>query len=70
VNALTRRVEVVEEHFGQTIADRYRWLEADARSDAEVAAWVSAQNRLTWQRADHVSGKPMDRALGEIRRGA
>jgi hypothetical protein len=43
-----------------------RRVEADARSDAEVAAWVSAQNRLTWQRAGHVSGKPMDQALGEI----
>ncbi|MBC8057154.1 MAG: S9 family peptidase [Rhizobiales bacterium] len=47
MNVLTRRVELDEEHFGRTIADPYRWLEADARSDAEVADWVAAQNRLT-----------------------
>lgn len=55
MSALTPRVDVVEEHFGQVIVDPYRWLEADARSDANVAAWVSAQNRLT--RA-HLAGLP------------
>lgn len=40
----TRRVDVVDAPFGQAVPDPYRWLEADARSDPEVAAWVAAQN--------------------------
>ncbi len=44
----TRRDEAqVETIFGQRIADPYRWLENDVRSDPEVAAWVEAQNRTT-----------------------
>ena len=43
----TKRLDVVEQHFGETITDSYRWLENDVRTDAEVAAWVEAQNQLT-----------------------
>ncbi|WP_414545506.1 prolyl oligopeptidase family serine peptidase [Nostoc sp. CCY0012] len=43
----TKRVDVVEKHFGQTIADPYRWLENDVRNDKEVAAWVEDQNKVT-----------------------
>ena len=43
----TRRVDVVETTFGRQVADPYRWLEADARSDSEVAAWIAAQNAVT-----------------------
>ncbi len=43
----TKRVDVVEEHFGQTIADPYRWLENDVRNDKEVASWVASQNKVT-----------------------
>ena len=43
----TKRVDVVEQHFGQTIADPYRWLENDVRKDKEVAAWVESQNKVT-----------------------
>jgi prolyl oligopeptidase len=43
----TKRVDVVEEHFGQTIADPYRWLENDVRNDKEVSAWVESQNKVT-----------------------
>ncbi|MGH6861284.1 MAG: S9 family peptidase, partial [Phyllobacterium sp.] len=40
----TKRVDVSETHFGQTVTDPYRWLENDVRSDKDVAAWVAAQN--------------------------
>lgn len=40
----TRRDDVVDEFFGQSVADPYRWLENDVRADAEVAAWVETQN--------------------------
>ncbi|MES2442467.1 MAG: prolyl oligopeptidase family serine peptidase [Pseudomonadota bacterium] len=43
----TRRVDVVEEQFGVKVADPYRWLENDVRNDAEVAAWVAAENKVT-----------------------
>lgn len=43
----TRRVDVVEQHFGRSVADPYRWLENDARSDPEVADWIAAQNAAT-----------------------
>ena len=43
----TKRGDVVEEHFGERIADPYRWLENDVRTDAEVRSWVTAQNAVT-----------------------
>lgn len=43
----TRRLDLVEAHFGQQVADPYRWLEEDVRSDADVAAWAKAQNDIT-----------------------
>lgn len=43
----TRRGDVVEMSFGEIIADPYRWLEDDVRSDAEVADWVERQNAVT-----------------------
>ncbi|MEH1954968.1 prolyl oligopeptidase family serine peptidase [Nostoc sp.] len=43
----TKQGDVVEEQFGETIADPYRWLENDVRSDKEVASWVESQNKVT-----------------------
>jgi len=43
----TQRGEVVEEQFGERVADPYRWLENDVRTDAAVRAWVTAQNEVT-----------------------
>ncbi len=43
----TRRGDVAETQFGERIADPYRWLENDVRSDAEVAGWVTRQNQVT-----------------------
>lgn len=43
----TRRQALVETHFGEKIADPYRWLENDVRNDREVADWVARQNRVT-----------------------
>jgi len=40
----TRRDDVVETHFGLPVADPYRWLEKDAREDAEVADWVARED--------------------------
>jgi prolyl oligopeptidase len=43
----TRRVDQVDEQFGVKVPDPYRWLENDVRNDAEVAAWVAAENKVT-----------------------
>lgn len=43
----TRRIDIVEKPFGQTVSDPYRWLENDVRSDKSVAAWVASQNKVT-----------------------
>jgi len=43
----TRRVDLVEDHFGIKVADPYRWLENDVRQDQEVRGWVTAQNQVT-----------------------
>jgi prolyl oligopeptidase len=43
----TRRDAIVEDHFGEKIADPYRWLEADVRQSPEVADWVARENAVT-----------------------
>ncbi|MBB5697427.1 prolyl oligopeptidase family serine peptidase [Sphingomonas yantingensis] len=43
----TDKVPVTETLFGEAVADPYRWLENDVRSDPKVAAWVAAQNKTT-----------------------
>nr|WP_156677930.1 prolyl oligopeptidase family serine peptidase [Sphingomonas profundi] len=40
----TERGDVRETLFGETIADPYRWLENDVRTDPKVRAWVTAQS--------------------------
>ena len=53
----TKRGDVVEEHFGQTIADPYRWLENDVRNDKEVAVWVESQSKVTNAYLDKLPGR-------------
>ena len=43
----TRRDALVEEKFGEKIADPFRWLENDVRTDARVAEWVARQNAVS-----------------------
>ncbi len=43
----TARGDVVEERFGERVADPYRWLENDVREDSRVRDWVTAQNQVT-----------------------
>ncbi|MFO1254281.1 MAG: prolyl oligopeptidase family serine peptidase [Sphingomonadaceae bacterium] len=43
----TRKGDVVETQFGEKVADPYRWLENDVRTDKAVAEWVGQQNAVT-----------------------
>jgi prolyl oligopeptidase len=43
----TNTVDQRDVFHGQTIADPYRWLEGDVRTEPEVAAWVKEQNLVT-----------------------
>jgi prolyl oligopeptidase len=55
--------EVKEEYFGTTVVDPYRWLEKT--SDAEVAAWMKAQNDYTQSMLARIPGR--DKLLERIK---
>jgi prolyl oligopeptidase len=43
----TATVPVVETQFGEAIADPYRWLESDVRTESKVRDWVTAENAVS-----------------------
>ena len=51
----TVQSDVVDEYFGQRIADPYRWLEHDIRREPTVSDWAVAQNSLS---ARYLGGLP------------
>ena len=53
----TRSGDVVDEQFGEQVADPYRWLENDVRVDSEVADWVERQNEVTDAFLDRLPGR-------------
>lgn len=48
VYPITKTVEQVDNFHGTDVEDPYRWLEDDVRTSPEVAAWVEAQNKITF----------------------
>jgi prolyl oligopeptidase len=54
----TRRVDQVNEFHGTKVPDPYRWLEADVRESAEVAAWVKAQSENARAYLDAIPERP------------
>ncbi len=63
----TERGDTVETLFGEQIADPYRWLENDVRSDPKVAEWVAAQNALTERYLDTLPARDwFKQRIGEL----
>src|SRR6266480_3558034 len=44
----TTRIDHVDDYHGVKVADPYRWLEEDVRKSKDVAAWVQAENEVTF----------------------
>ena len=53
----TARGDTVDTEFGIEVADPYRWLENDVRTDPKVAAWVAAENKVTDAYLDTLPGR-------------
>lgn len=51
----TKQVDQIDEFHGVKVADPYRWLEDDVRQSKDVAAWVEAENKVTF---DYLSSIP------------
>jgi prolyl oligopeptidase len=56
----TKRVDHVDDYHGVKVADPYRWLEEDVRKSPEVAAWVAAENEVTF---DYLKAIPEREAI-------
>lgn len=54
----TRKTETTDTYFGSNVKDPYRWLEDDR--SAETAAWVKAENKVTY---DYLAQIPFRDAL-------
>jgi len=53
----TERVDLMEERFGVTIADPYRWLEDSQGTGRAISAWVEAQNKVTRRYLETLPGR-------------
>jgi prolyl oligopeptidase len=53
----TATVTQEDNYHGTVVADPYRWLEDDVRESGDVAAWVEAQNKLTFAYLDKLPAR-------------
>ena len=44
----SKQVDQVDDFFGVSVSDPYRWLEDDVRKSDDVQKWVDAQNEVTF----------------------
>lgn len=45
---VSKKIDHVDEMHGVKVPDPYRWLEDDVRESKDVAAWVEAENKVTF----------------------
>ncbi|HIE95629.1 MAG TPA: S9 family peptidase [Fuerstia sp.] len=60
VNLVYPQTKTVPQHddfHGTKVDDPYRWLEDDVRESKDVAAWVEAQNKLTFDYLKTIPGR-------------
>ena len=63
----TKQVKQVDDYHGTKVADPYRWLEDDVRESAEVAAWVKAENEVTFGFLEKIpQRKAIEKRLTEL----
>ena len=55
----TRKSGQVDDYFGTSVADPYRWLENT--NDPEVREWIDAENTLTFSYLATIPERPMIR---------
>lgn len=53
----TKTVDQVDDFHGTEVTDPYRWLEDDVRESEDVAAWVKAQNEVTFDYLKQIPGR-------------
>ncbi|MHB8863554.1 MAG: prolyl oligopeptidase family serine peptidase [Pirellulaceae bacterium] len=63
----TTTVDHVDEYHGTQVPDPYRWLEDDVRTSEQVAAWVAAQNKVTFAYLEAIPQRePLRKRLTEL----
>lgn len=63
----TKKVDHVDDHHGTKVPDPYRWLEDDVRQSKDVAAWVEAQNKVTFAFLESIPQRePIKKRLTEL----
>ena len=63
----TKTVEQVDDFHGTKVEDPYRWLEDDVRKSKDVADWVEAQNRLTFDFLNSIPQRaPIQKRMTEL----
>jgi prolyl oligopeptidase len=56
----TRKGEQTDDYHGTKVSDPYRWLEDDVRKSKDVADWVEAENKVTF---DYLKTIPQREAI-------
>ena len=63
----TATVDQVDDYHGTKVPDPYRWLEDDVRESEEVAAWVEAENKVTFAYLEAIPQRePIRKRLTEL----
>jgi prolyl oligopeptidase len=63
----TQRIDQFDDFHGTRVADPYRWLEEDVRESSEVAAWVEAQNKVTFAHLEAIPQRePIRKRITEL----